>query len=783
MLSQFFCFSQTEAVRFRIKGKVVDTQTNKTIGNFPIKVKEFNRIVHTNDQGEFLFSMTASTYTLIFDDYPFIKQELSIKLVSDTVMLVSLQTPAGFHHLNEVQVIASRTFTDKPVNLTKISNNDLKELPAMIGERDVLKAISLTAGVTSSGEGAADIQVRGGLQGQNLFLLDNVPLYSTQHMFGMISVFNPIIIKSAELYKSGFPAAYGGRIASVLDVRTKDPNLSKSGGEIELGVLASKAALNIPIVKDKLGITLSGRISNYSLLNLISLTNLLKNTKMGLHFADLNAGILYKPTEKDEVKLSLFYNSDGFSVKEKDGVGTTTGWQGNKQQNLILNWKRKLSERSTNTLQLFADEYMFEYGSDYQSNYSAINQYYRINTGINSWGVDNQTDCKLSEKLSLNAGFSAKTYQFSPYTISFADSANTKSGTGTSQYEGNLFAQTKYFIQPGHSVDVGLRCSAFGNTAKSYISLEPRFSYFAVLKDNFSLSATVSRMSQSIHRIANPGLGTPIEMFQSSDTYLKPESSWIYSVGGAKDFAIGKQQLSIKTDVWYKSMLNLVEFRDGYDAISILLSNNFSTQNNSSYLTQGAGKAYGIDISGSYTVSKIKLSADYTLMEARNRFDELNNGQWFAATTDIRHSLSLVGEVRLKKNWTFTATWQFRSGRPITLPTAVYPISDIDLNTGSVLFQYGKQNINDQAFQTIETERNNYRMRPFHKLDIAFNRNYMIKKKYASTLSIGLYNVYNRANPAFYFVGNVKKDGIYYPVLKSISMFPVLPSFSWSVKF
>ena len=242
--------------------------------------------------------------------------------------------------------------------------------------------------------------------------------------------------------------------------------------------------------------------------------------------------------------------------------------------------------------------------------------------------------------------------------------------------------------------------------------------------------------------------------------------------------------MSVKADVWYKRMWNLVDFKDGFDAVTILTSSNFSSDNNALYLTQGNGKAYGIDISGIYTYNNLKLSADYTLMQARNRFDELNNGQWFAASTDITHSVSLTSEVKLKKNWIFTATWQLRSGRPVTLPTAIYAVSDIDLGSGLVTFLKNDADIYHENFQFVETARNNARMRPFHKLDIALNHTYLFKKKYTAQLSLGLYNVYNRANPAYYFIGKEKtKDGQYYPVLKSISMFPILPSFSWSVKF
>ena len=777
-------FPQTDAVRSRIKGKIIDEKTKKALDNFPIKVKEFNRTVYTDANGEFLFNMPPGTYTFVFDDYPYIKKELTLELLRDTVVEIAIKPSFFEHHLREVQVLASRKLSEKSAGITKISNADMAVLPAMVGERDVLKALSLNAGVTSSGEGAADIQVRGGMHGHNLFLLDKVPLYSTQHMFGMVSVYNPAIIQSAELHKAGFPAEYGGRIASVLDVRTKDPDLSRMSGEAEISLLATKAALNVPIVKNKLGITAAGRISNYSLINLISLTDLMKGTKIGLHFADLNTSLLYQPTGRDEIKLSYFRNSDGLNIKQQEGTTIDEASQSNLQQNIVLNWKRKLTDKSLNTLQLFLDEYKFNFGNSTIYQRSGDNEFYKVSSSIASAGIENKIDIKWSEQLSANGGIALKTYSFSPFHIALIDTSFLLPKPAVRQFESAVFAQANYLIKPGQTLDAGLRFSGFGNADAPFFSLEPRFSYHGVFSNDFSISASASRMTQNIHRVANPGMGIPLELFQPSDSFLQPEKSWVFSLGAAKDFTMGKRQMSVKADVWYKRMWTLVDFKDGFDAVTILTSSNFSSDNNALYLTQGNGKAYGIDISGIYTYNNLKLSADYTLMQARNRFDELNNGQWFAASTDITHSVSLTSEVKLKKNWIFTATWQLRSGRPVTLPTAIYAVSDIDLGSGLVTFLKNDANIYNENFQFVETGRNNARMRPFHKLDIALNHTYLFKKKYRAQLSLGLYNVYNRANPAYYFIGKEKtKDGQYYPVLKSISMFPILPSFSWSVKF
>lgn len=784
LLLTFPAYSQMETPRYRLRGKIVDARTNQVLKKFPVKVEEFKRTVRADEKGEFLFNMPQGNYTLVFDDYPFEVQELTITLSADTSIVVALQTTGGIHYLQEVEVVAAKPLTEKQASVSQINARELAALPAMIGERDLLKALSLTAGVSSSGEGAADMQVRGGLHGQNLFLLDNVPLYSTQHMFGMVSAFNPAIIKSADLYKAGFPAEYGGRIASVLDVKSKDANLNTFSGEGEISIIATKAAVNVPVIKNKLGVSLAGRISNYSLLNLVSFTGIMEGTRTNLHFADINANVFYRPNERDRLKLTFFHNSDALNVNQNDFTEYIKAWQGNTQQNIGLNWGRSISDQMSNQVHLYWDRYTFSYGGETTSKSSNEKYLYEITSSILSFGLEDKLSYRFSDKLNTDAGVSLKSYTFKPLNFNLLDTAFSTGGKLNNQFEGSLFAQTQYMFLPKQTLDMGLRFSAFGNGEKVYPSFEPRFSYHGIFANDVSLSASVSRMTQSIHRVANPGLGITMEIFQPSDKAILPEKSWIYSLGAAKDFKFGDQRFSVKADAWYKQIWNLVEFKDGYDTFSMILLQQTLAGKTSELLTQGNGKAYGIDFSANYRYKRVKFSADYTLMEARNRFDELNNGNWFAASTDIRHSLSLVAEVQLSKSWTFSATWQYRTGRPVTLPTAVYLIPEIDFGDGSVIFHPGGQIWDyESAFQVIETERNNARMRPFHKLDIAFNRTYWVKKKYEATLSLGLYNVYNRANPAYYFIGSERVDGVNYPVLKSISMFSILPAFSWGIKF
>lgn len=774
--------AQNELPRFIVKGKIIDETTQKSTGVIPVKIIEFNRVVESNENGEFIFNMPKGNYTIEINEYPYIKNKITLNLISDTTINILLKLPEGMRRLKDVTVLAKKKVSNELSGITKINSSDIRGLPTMIGESDILKTLSLSSGVTSSGEGAADMQVRGGLHGQNLYLLDGIPLYSTQHMFGMVSVYNPIFIKSVELYKSGFPAEFGGRISSVIDVKSKDPDLERRFGEAELNLFTSKAAINIPVIKNKLGISLAGRISNYSILNLLSAAQLLGETETGIHFGDLSTNVLFQVTEKDAIKFSFFYNSDGLSILQNSNTMTDKSWQSNKQEIIKLNWDRKISENISNSLQLFSDRYNYNFGTASGSRSTPNPEYYEISNGSESIGIENKLSINVNKSLLFDAGLLLKNYRFLPMNISTSDTSLTASKFEIGNQEFCTYLQSKYQLTTNHSINTGIRLAYFGNTETSYLSAEPRFAYMGKLSKDFSINATLSKMTQNIHRIANQGIGMPLELFISSDSYLHPEESWIYSLGVAKDTKFAKSDLTFKADLWYKDMNDIVEFKDGYDAISILLSDNVLTNDNSSYLTQGRGLAYGIDLSSSIAMSKLSLTADYTLMKAMNQFDDLNHGNWYASSTDIRHSLTLTSNLKLKKGWSFNAIWQFRSGRPVTLPLAVFPVSEIDFNSGEVIFS-NELNSNDQAFQFVGGERNNVRLRPFHKLDISFNHNYLIKSKYQAMFSFGLYNVYNRANPAYYFIDQKKVNNSYYPVLKSISLFPVMPSFSWNIKF
>ncbi|HEY6914891.1 MAG TPA: hypothetical protein VI413_09465 [Paludibacter sp.] len=772
--------AQAYAKKFRLYVKIFDGRTKNGIKRIPVTVMPFNKVIDANNRGELLLNLPLGNYGFKMDTYPFDKKEVKIELKSDTTLLIELHSPFTSQYIQEVEINAQKPVTTQPAGLEQIDIQTFKVLPALIGERDILKAFALTAGVTSSSEGAADLQVRGGLHGQNLYLLDGIPLYSTEHLFGLVSAYNPIIVKSARLYKSDFPAEYGGKISSVVNVLTQDANPDKFGGEIEISLLSSKALLNIPIVKNKLAVSVSGRISNYSLINLTSLYNSTNsNGNLKLHFGDINANLLWKLSERDKIKLTWFNNSDGIDTKQKEEDVVNSTWMDNKQQNLGLCWYRNINKDFENQLLAYMDSYSFDLGNSNKSTNSTIKNIDQIITGIKSIGLENKLRLKLSNQLNFAAGGSIKMILFSPIQLNHTDTTTTRMQTTplVHETEGTLYGEAAYQPVKNQKITAGLRASIIGNTSELYPNIEPRIGYHGIFARDFSVSASVCRMTQSVHRLANPGLGIPFEMFLPSIGGLVPESSWNFSLGAAKDISFNKDFLSLKIDSWYKSMNNIAEFQDGYDALSVWYYKFDLTRQTKEVITQGKGKAYGVDFSADYSHKNWSLAVDYTLMQAINRFANLNNGQPFAAATDIRHSLSLTLDRKLSSTLTLGATWQYLSGRPITVPTTIFLYPTVNPETGELSNSY-------RQFQALESNRNNYRTAPFHKLDVTLTQSYKAFKKFDASYSIGVYNLYNQRNPYIYYISQKRNiNGSYKAVLMSMSMFPILPSFSWSLKF
>jgi hypothetical protein len=466
-----------------------------------------------------------------------------------------------------------------------------------------------------------------------------------------------------------------------------------------------------------------------------------------------------------------------------------TFWIKNTQQNIGLQWQNKISDKYNTESFVYADRYLFDFGQSQKSQNQNFASLQQILSGITTLGAEEKINIKVNDNNQFQGGVFIKQSTFSPIETVISDSVEHRSKynkqSNATEF-GGFASWHAAFFNNKHQLDAGLRASVFSSESISYPVLEPRLSYHALLSEDFSLSASVSRMTQPIHRIANSGVGVTFEIFAPSGVLLKPSSAWQYSLGVARDFSWKGMKIGQKADAWYKSLNHLTEFRNGYDARTVVFNGN--TDQIGDLVTQGSGIAYGIDFSVEISHKRWSVTADYTLMQAKNKFEELNKGEYFAASTDIRNSLSLTGTLKLSSQWSLNATWQYQTGRPVTIPTSmIYPSPDIysgEIYTGYV------------SFDPIYTKRNNFRMKDFHKLDLSFQYKYVAFKNCQASWTFGLYNAYNQANPYIYYIGLNEKSYVYNPVskefelnknakpvLKSLSVFPVLPVVSWNVKF
>jgi hypothetical protein len=771
---------------YRLRGQIVDLRTQKPVKRVPVKVLPYNRIVDADAKGSFLFEMPAGVQELIIEFEPFDRKHIIIDLQCDTSIVIELNSPFTSQYIGEVEVVPATQKSIEPASIDRIDAHMLEKIPAMLGERDILKAFALGSGVNSGSEGSSEINVRGGSHGQNLFLLDGIPLYSTMHALGMVSVYNPVTIRTARLYKSGFPSEFGGKVSSVVNIITKEADVLHFSGEAEVGLLASKLSLNVPLIKDKLGVQISGRLANYALANVTNLFFDPDDTRLKLHFADLNATALWKLNERNRLRFNLFHNSDGTEIGQDDSGVFTTVWIKNTQQNLGLQWLHEPTKKISGQFMVYADRYLFDFGNSGYNKTDSMSNMGQLLSGVTTLGAEEKMKLTIDENQSLSAGLFIRNSSFSPIQWHFTDSTLHRSTylkqSAATEIGGWAEWQAGFFGNK-HHINAGLRASVLMGEGKTYPLLDPRLSYHGMFSEQFSVSASVTHMSQPIHRIASPGMGISFEIFAPSGEVLKPASSWQYSLGAGRDFNLKGMKMGVKADLWYRSLNNITDFRDGYDVRTMIIhEKNYQL---SELVTAGTGRAYGLDFSAALNHNRWSLTLDYTLMQVRHRFAELNGGRSFAANTDIRNSLSLTGMLKLSHSWTLNATWQYQTGRPITIPTAIiFPYEDV---------------VDGADYYThlpVYTERNNYRMKDFHKADLSFQYQYVAFKKHQASWTFGAYNVYNQANPYLYYIGLNEPYQKYnfelqqwemnpnaHPVLKSVSVFPVLPYISWSLKF
>ncbi|MBP0905215.1 carboxypeptidase-like regulatory domain-containing protein [Mariniflexile gromovii] len=778
----FGIISTTAQNKFTLKGIISEEKNNETLIGVSIIFPELNTGTTTNEYGFYSITLPKGTYKVIISYLGFSTKTETIVLSDNLTKNFSLAD--SLETLNEIvltQNIEKLNIQTPQMSVNRLTAGSIKQIPVVLGEADIIKAITLLPGVTSAGEGASGFNVRGGSADQNLILLDEATIFNSSHLFGFFSVFNPDAIKDIKLYKGGIPARYGGRISSVLDIYQKDGNSNEFHANGGVGIVSSRLLVEGPIVKEKGSFLLGGR-SSYAHLFLPIFDN-----NNSAYFYDLNTKLSFKLNDKNSIYLSGYFGRDVFRISETFN---------NSYGNTVLNfrWNHLLSNKLFSNVSLIYSDYYYglelsfvefdwvsgiknfnlkydfkHYISDkFKLEYGLNSIYYKFNPGninpttetsginpfklIDKFALENavyvDAEHKISDKLALSYGF-----RLSSFLRLGQDELNI--------YENDEAVTFNEDFQIYEKADpIGTESFKRSAVIADFFNVEPRLSLSYQLNSNSSIKASYNKMSQYLHLLSNTSSPTPLDIWTPSGKYVKPQLLHQFAIGYFKNFKDDKYSLELES--YYKTVKNRIDYIDGAD----LIANNAIEQ----VILNGRAKAYGLEMLLRKNEGRFKGWLAYTLSKSEQQTPGrtptetgINNGNWYNTSYDKTHDISLTSSYDLSKKLKINANFLFQTGQPSTFPNGQYVYNGVTI-----------PNYNS---------RNSDRLPAYHRLDasITYNPKPEKTKGWQSYWVFGLYNVYNRKNAASITFGQndeTKRNESY-----RLSIFGIVPSVSYNFKF
>lgn len=757
----------TWSQKVSISGTVTDINSGETLIGANLLIKDTGLGTSTNAYGFYSIETDASdSLELIYSYVGF--SPITKKVSGKTSQVINIGLSSEGLELEEI-VVQDNSFREQlkstQMSVTSITTAEAKLLPAFFGEVDILKTIQLKPGISSGSEGSTGLFVRGGSPDQNLIVLDEALVYNPNHLFGFFSTFNADAVKNVEVFKGGFPAKYGGRISSVIDVQLRDGNAKKFRATGGLGLITSRLTLESPIVKDRSSFIISGRRTYVDVLTgAVNRANENKEDYTPIpdyYFYDLNAKGNYKFNDNNRIFLSGYFGRDKFSFSD-DNFDFGFDWgniTGTARWNHIFN--QKLFSNTTFT---FSDY-------DYEITNRVTGFSFELGSSVQDISLKSDFYYALNERNDVNFGVSITRHQFDigrlkagsdDGEVSFA-AGNNLSGTEYGAYLSDEIKLTDRLVS-----NIGLRMSGFYNE-RNYLGLEPRLALNYELSENLSLKASYARMMQYVHLVSTASLALPTDIWHPSTKKIKPQISDQIAIGGALLLGEG---IYLTNEYYYKWLDNQIEFANFAEL--------FANDNLEDEFLFGSGVGYGMEIGIEKQVGKLQGWLGYTLgYVERNEFDGINNGKKFFPIYDRRHDFTAVGIYKFNKKYSISASFVFGSGDRAWIPT------------GRFLNQ-GVPGANTQPFVTqYEEPRNVFRKPNYHRLDLGFVINFFPDWGH-SDLTISIYNVYDRRNVFFLTLSpeyeedvDGELNGIEIPqriVAEQVSLFPVLPSVTWNFK-
>jgi len=790
------CTADAQAApKVTLSGYIRDAASGETLIGATVSIPDARRSIQTNtygfysltvDSGRYAVSITYLGYRSFTDTL-----DLSTSRTLDAALVAGSDEPVassptatsggsgGEKTIGEVEVRNTRrdqNVRSTDVGVLTLTPDRARTLPVIFGEVDLLKTLQLMPGVQSSGEGNSGFYVRGGGPDQNLILLDDAVVYNSGHLFGFFSVFNSDALKNVTLTKGGIPAQYGGRLSSVVDVQMKEGNNKEYHAEGGIGLIASRLTVEGPIKKEKGSFMLSGRRTYIDVLTRPFVNPESAFAGSGYYFYDANLKANYTLGRRDRVYASGYFGRDVFTFRSSNESfranipwGNATG---------TVRWNHLFSDRVfLNTTAIFNDyQFAFEGG---QNTFEV-----KLASAIRDYGAKTDLDYYAPFGHHFKTGLAYTYHRFSPNQVS-GRSGETEFRPNNAfvkwGHEAAVYLQDEFEPTPWLRINAGIRYSFFGQVGpytsyvenfagdavdstvygrgelvKSYGGPEPRLNMRFALSPSASIKASAMRSLQYLHLVTNNGSTLPTDVWVPSTRLVEPQKAWQYTLGYYQNFLGNALETSV--EVYYKSLRNQVEYREGY------LPNTLEDIERS--FVFGKGEAYGAEFFINKTRGKFTGWIGYTLAWSWRTFADLNAGERYPSRYDRRHDLSIVASYAMNKKWTFSSVFVYGSGNAITLPTSFYFID------GQLVQQFSKLN--------------DYRLFPYHRLDLsAVWKPGADKpaKRLQSSWAFSVYNVYSRMNPYFLYVDTQGAVGQGIDVkVKQVSIFPILPSITWNFR-
>ncbi|MDX2195253.1 MAG: TonB-dependent receptor [Cytophagales bacterium] len=722
-----------------------------------------NKVTVTNGYGFFSISEVADSVTLIVSYLGYKTQTLRYNITQNMQVVIDLQQLSA--QIQEIEVRGDsyrEQVKATQMSMTSITSKDAKLIPAFLGEVDLLKVLQLKPGIQSSSEGFSGIYVRGGGADQNLFLLDEAIVYNPSHLFGFFSVFNSDAVKNIDLYKGGFPAQYGGRLSSIVDVKMNEGNKYKYGGTAGIGLISSRLMLEGPIVKNKGSFIIAGRRTYADvftrLINDMNKDSPRYNPIPDYYFYDFNIKINYEITPRNRLFLGSYYGNDVFDF-QRNRINANFYW-GNRTTS--LRWNHIFGPKMFSNLSFTYSRYEIELNNKFFEIEFTLGNY------LNNYGLKYDIEYVLSSKNTLKFGLQALTYQ---YTLGSIDAQSSTQNINFIDAKNLFFQEYAVYVSDDVElttrlkVNLGLRMSGFHNFVDGKwhtANLEPRAQARYMLTENFSLKASYTRMYQYLLLVSNSGQLLPNDFWYPSTKNVLPQYADQAATGYNIVFGNGKYLFT--NEYFYKWLAHQLDVKSGVTP--------FANDDIESSFAFGKGWAYGAEFYIEKKEGRFKGWIGYTLAWNWRQFPDIDNNTPYFARSDRRHDISIVLTYDITKRLTLSAIWVYGSGNAVTLPTGRYLLGDLNGTNPLIVPDY-------------PSNRGNYRLAPYHRMDVALV--YKFTHKWGnSDLTFSLFNLYNRRNAFYIYIDEIKEDNAAFPTgftAKQVSLFPLLPGISYNIKF